>query len=176
LQRERLAQEARRDPLTDLANRRYFDEWSNGVCSLARRHQQSLCVLSFDLDFFKRINDTYGHDAGDAVLKQVARALQQQLRQSDFAARFGGEEFAVALPQTQRDVALQVAERIRASFAAQEVVFNGQTIRFTASFGIAQMTPDELEMGEGIHVALARADKALYFSKQEGRNCVTVAC
>jgi|GEM_PF-1943890 len=176
LQRERLACEARRDPLTGLANRRAFDESMLSVCSLARRHQQSLCVLSFDLDFFKRINDSYGHDGGDAVLRHVAASLQGLLRASDIAARFGGEEFVVALPQTQVNIALEVAERIRSSFAAQEVVFNGQAIRFTASFGLAQVTQDELEVSEGIHAALARADKALYVSKQEGRNCVTVAC
>jgi diguanylate cyclase (GGDEF)-like protein len=175
LQRERLTREARRDPLTDLANRRHFDEWAHGACGLARRHHQSLCVLCFDLDHFKQINDRYGHDGGDAVLVRVTRALQGLLRASDVAARFGGEEFVVALPQTDLEMAQQVAERIRASFAAQDIEFKGQTIRFTASFGLAQMTPDELDVNEGIHAALARADHALYQSKHEGRNRVTVA-
>lgn len=174
-QRERLAREAQRDPLTDLANRRYFDEWAQGTCSLARRHRQALCVLTFDLDFFKTINDSYGHDGGDAVLSQVARTLRGLLRSSDFAARFGGEEFVVALPQTPLDEGEHVAERIRASLAEQKVEFRGRTICFTASFGVALMTPYELEMNEGIHAALSRADNALYRSKQEGRNRVTVA-
>jgi diguanylate cyclase (GGDEF)-like protein len=175
LQRERLRQEAHHDPLTGLANRRHFDEWAHGACSLARRHQQPLCVLTFDLDFFKRINDRYGHDGGDAVLARVAHTVLGLLRMSDIAARFGGEEFVVALPQTKLDVAQQVAERIRASLAGQEVVFNEHAIRFTASFGLAQVTQDELEVSEGIHAALTRADKALYRSKLEGRNRITLA-
>jgi diguanylate cyclase (GGDEF)-like protein len=174
-QRERLTREARQDPLTGLANRRHFDEWAHGICSLARRHGQSLCVLSFDLDFFKRINDGHGHDGGDAVLVRVAHTVRGLLRVSDIAARFGGEEFVVALPQTELREAQQVAERVRASLAAQEVGFGGRVIRFTASFGLAQVTPDELEVSDGIHAALARADKALYRSKQEGRNRITVA-
>lgn len=176
LQREHLAQEARQDPLTGLANRRRFNEWAQGTCSLARRHQQPLCVLTLDLDFFKHINDSYGHDGGDEVLRCVGATLQGLLRKSDIAARFGGEEFVVAMAHTELDVAREVAERIRANFAIQEVEFNGQRIRFTTSLGLTQMTPDELEVSEGIHAALARADQALYRSKQEGRNRVTVVC
>lgn len=174
LQRARLAQEARQDPLTGLANRRRFNEWSLGACSLARRHHQALCVLTLDLDFFKKINDRYGHDGGDAVLKCVGKVLQRLLRDSDIAARFGGEEFVVAMAHTELEAAAEVAERIRAHFAAQEVEFNSQKIRFTASFGLTQITPDELEVSEGIDSALARADQALYRSKQEGRNRVTI--
>ncbi|WP_341675897.1 sensor domain-containing diguanylate cyclase [Niveibacterium sp. SC-1] len=175
LHREHLAQAARRDALTDLANRRHFNEWAQGACCLARRHHQPLCVLAFDLDHFKKINDSYGHDGGDAVLKHVAHALRGLVRESDFAARFGGEEFVVALPQTELDAALQVAERIRAGFATQAADFRGQAIHFTASFGLALVRPDELEQEDGIHAALARADMALYASKQAGRNRVTVA-
>lgn len=175
VQRERLAREARQDPLTGLANRRRFDEWAKGTCNLAQRHQQPLCVMTLDLDFFKKINDSYGHDGGDAVLRCVGNVLQGLLRGSDIAARFGGEEFVVAMAHTEVELANKVAESIRASFAAQEVEFNGQQIRFTASIGLTQMTPGELEMSDGIHAALARADQALYRSKQEGRNRVTIA-
>lgn len=174
-QRERLAQEAQQDPLTGLANRRHFHEWARGACALARRHRHPLSVLVLDLDFFKQLNDKYGHDGGDAVLKQVADTLQRELRSSDIPARFGGEEFVIAMPHTGAENAVEVAERIRASFAAQEIDLKGQKLHFTASFGLAQMTPDELEVSEGIHTALARADQALYRSKQEGRNRVTVA-
>lgn len=174
-QRERLAQEARQDPLTGLANRRYFDEWAQGACALARRHHKPLCVLILDLDFFKQINDRYGHDGGDAVLKQVACTLQGELRSSDISARFGGEEFVIAMPHTAAEKAAEVAERIRTNFVAQEMVFKDQKIHFTASFGLALMTPDELVLNEGIHMALTRADQALYRSKQEGCNRVTVA-
>jgi diguanylate cyclase (GGDEF)-like protein len=97
------------------------------------------------------------------------------LRTSDIAARFGGEEFVVAFPQTSLDTVQLVAERIRKGFAAQEVDFEGQSIRFTASFGLAQMTPDELKHAAGIHAALARADKALYRPKRDGRNRITLA-
>ena len=132
-------------------------------------------MLCFDLDFFKKINDTYGHDGCDAVLKSVASTLRGLVRLSDVAARFGGEEFVLALPQTELETAIQVAERIRTGLAAHPVEFGGATIRFTASFGVARMTPDELEVSDGIHAALARADQALYQSKREGRNRVTVA-
>ena len=175
VQRARLAQEARQDPLTGLANRRRFDEWAQGTCSLAQRHRQPLCVMTLDLDFFKKVNDSYGHDGGDAVLRCVGHVLQGLLRGSDIAARFGGEEFVVAMAQTELEVASEVAERIRASFAAQAVEYNGQQIHFTASFGLTQMTPDELAVNKGIHTALTRADQALYRAKHEGRNRVTIA-
>lgn len=175
LQRERLAQEARHDPLTNLSNRRHFGELAHGACSLARRYQQPLCVLSLDLDFFKKINDTYGHDFGDAMLKHMAHTLRGSLRESDIAARFGGEEFVVAMPHTTLDVAQEVAERIRAGIATHAVKFKDLAIRLTVSIGAAQITTDELEVSEGIHAALARADQALYQSKHEGRNRVTVA-
>lgn len=174
-QRERLAHEARRDALTNLANRRHFNEFARGACYLAHRHQQPLSVLSLDLDFFKQINDTYGHAAGDAVLCRVAQTLGSLLRTGDLAARFGGEEFVVALPQTDLDVASQVAERIRATLAAQEVQFEGEFIHFTASLGVALVSAEELNISDGIHSALGRADHALYQSKREGRNRVTVA-
>jgi diguanylate cyclase (GGDEF)-like protein len=175
MQRERLALEARSDPLTHLPNRRYFEEWIHKIYSRARRYQEFLSVLCIDLDYFKRINDVYGHDGGDAVLKYVARVIKSSLRESDIAARFGGEEFVVALPHTDLPGALQVAERIRVNLAEQPLEFKEQLISFTASFGVALVTQDELKEPEGIHTALTRADKALYRSKLGGRNRVTVA-
>ena len=175
LQRARFQQEARLDPLTGLANRRQFDEWSLRACNLARRHQQPLCLMSMDLDFFKRINDTWGHDGGDAVLKHIGNALPALVRGSDIVARFGGEEFVVAMPQTSLETAAEIAERVRMSLASQNVDFNGQTIRFTASMGLVCMTPDELEIEHGVQSALARADRELYRAKREGRNRVCVA-
>ncbi len=174
LQRERFAQEARHDPLTGLSNRRQFDEWSKRACNLARRHQQPLCVMSLDLDFFKQINDTWGHDGGDAVLRHIGQLLPALVRGGDIVARFGGEEFVVAMPQTMIETAAEIAERVRASFARQQLKFGGDIIHFTTSIGITRMTPDELEVSNGMQSALARADQALYQAKQEGRNRVCV--
>lgn len=175
LQRERLILESRRDPLTHLPNRRYFDEWVHKLCSMALRNQEPLSILCLDLDYFKKINDSYGHDGGDVVLKQTAYILKDRLRESDIAARFGGEEFVVALPNTDLSGALRIAERIRFSFAEQRIEFKGQLICFTASFGVARMTLEELKSSDGIRSALTRADQALYRSKQNGRNQVTAA-
>ncbi|PLP99375.1 sensor domain-containing diguanylate cyclase [Cupriavidus pauculus] len=175
LQRERLTRLALHDPLTDLANRRRFDEWVRVARNQANRLGVPLCVLSFDLDFFKRVNDTYGHDGGDAVLKHVAHLLRSSLREGDIAARFGGEEFVAALAHTSLEGAAETAERIRASIAAEPVKFNGQTIAITTSVGVAQMTPAELAASDSIEIALARADQALYQSKRNGRNQVSVA-
>lgn len=174
LQRRRLAVEARHDPLTGLANRRHFDDWAKGACSAARRHQQPLCILALDLDFFKKINDNYGHEGGDAVLKYVGEALPGLIRGGDIAARFGGEEFIVSLPFTELAIAIEVAERIRTTFELHAVEYNGHTIHFTSSFGLVQVSADELEVSDGMQTALARADRALYRAKQSGRNRVSV--
>ena len=173
LQRERLFQESREDPLTGLHNRRYFSEWAQTFCCQARRYPKTLSVLCTDLDFFKKINDDHGHDGGDAVLRQVAHILKDRVRESDIVARFGGEEFVVALPQTELAAALDVAERLRVRFGEETAEFKGRSIRFTASFGVAQMTPEELAEPDGIYSTLARADTALYRAKQCGRNRVT---
>lgn len=174
LQRERLAIEARHDPLTGLANRRQFDEWAKAVCSTARRHQQPLCVMALDLDFFKKINDNYGHEGGDAVLKYVGVVLPGLIRGGDIAARFGGEEFIIGLPFTELTTAVEIAERIRTTFETHGVPYNGEMIHFTSSFGVAQITADELEVNDGMQTLLSRADQALYRAKQDGRNCVRV--
>ncbi|WP_286881931.1 sensor domain-containing diguanylate cyclase [Cupriavidus metallidurans] len=175
LQRERLARQAQYDPLTELANRRRFDEWARVARSQARRHGQPLSVMSFDLDFFKRVNDTYGHDGGDAVLRHVARLLRSALREGDIAARFGGEEFVAALTHASLKGAVETAERIRARIAAEPVTFNGQSIAITISVGVAQITSEELAASDSMAAALARADHALYQSKKNGRNRVSVA-
>ena len=116
-----------------------------------------------------------GHDGGDAVLKHIGNALPALVRGSDIVARFGGEEFVVAMPHTTLEAAAEIAERVRMSLASQNVDFNGQTIRFTASMGLVCMTPDELEIEHGMQSALARADQALYRAKREGRNRVCVS-
>lgn len=175
LHREYLLQESQQDPLTGLPNRRYFYTWARITCNQAQSYQYPLCVLIFDLDYFKKINDNYGHNGGDAVLRSLRHVTRCALRENDIVARFGGEEFVVGLVNIELNEAYAVAERIRNGIASLNVKFNEQTIRFTASFGLAQMTADELKMNEGIQSVIARADQALYRSKQEGRNRVTVA-
>lgn len=175
LQRERFAQEARYDPLTGLANRRYFDDWTGKACRLAYRRHKPLCVIAFDLDHFKIINDKYGHDGGDAVLKAIGQTLPELIRSEDIAARFGGEEFVIAMVDTNAECALETAERIRIAFETCHVEFNGHIISFRSSFGVAQMTDDELQSSEGMKSVLVRADQALYQSKLAGRNRVSLS-
>lgn len=175
IQKKQLDKEARHDPLTGLANRRNFFEWAGRASALARRQAYPLSVLSMDLDYFKKINDTYGHDGGDAVLRFVGRILPKMIRSGDIAVRFGGEEFIIAMPHTDLAKACDVAERIRTKFEGEGVEFCGQIIRFTASLGVAQMTSSELAADDGIQATLSRADRALYQAKKEGRNCFRVA-
>ncbi|MGL5602672.1 MAG: sensor domain-containing diguanylate cyclase [Silvania sp.] len=175
LQRQRLDREARYDLLTGLANRRYFFEWARDTCNIAKRHRRPLWLLSMDLDFFKKINDVYGHDGGDAVLKVVGDIIPVMIRSSDLAVRFGGEEFIVAMPDAIQESACEIAERIRTRFESEKVLFNGQAIKFTVSIGITQMTQAELDMENGMQMTLARADKALYDAKRKGRNCYMLA-
>lgn len=172
LQRQQLIQEAMYDALTGLANRRHFDERVQWACRTAQRQRQPLSVLSIDLDHFKRINDRYGHSGGDEVLKCVGQLLPGLVREEDIIARVGGEEFVVAMQSAGLEKAGMVAERIRASFANQSVDFHGRKIQFTASFGLTQMMPDELNAIDGIKAALDRADRGLYRAKREGRNRV----
>ncbi|WP_348946187.1 GGDEF domain-containing protein [Chitinibacter sp. FCG-7] len=130
---------------------------------------QPLTLLALDLDHFKRVNDVYGHDAGDAVLVTVAKTLRGILRECDLPARFGGEEFIVALPQTTIDGAMIIAERIRTAIAAQAISVNGQEIHCTVSIGVVQVK------GKAFDLALKQADQALYQAKEAGRNCVIAA-
>ncbi|WP_410499087.1 diguanylate cyclase [Chitinibacter sp. S2-10] len=166
MQRDQLEYDALHDPLTGLANRRSFDFWANTAVSRSKRYMQPLTLLALDLDHFKRVNDTYGHDAGDAVLTRVAETLRTVLRECDLPARFGGEEFIVALPQTPLPEAALVAERIRAAIQELVIYTSGQTLQCTVSIGVA------LVNGQAIEAALKEADAALYQAKEAGRNCV----
>ena len=157
------------DPLTGCHNRRYFTEIAEKMVSAAQRHGRRISVLMLDIDFFKRVNDTYGHPAGDEALKAVAIACRSVLRQPDFLVRFGGEEFVAILPDTDAAQAMAAAERARSEVQALQVECGKQTLTVTISIGIA-------EYGEGepsLDKALARADSALYHAKRSGRNrCV----
>ena len=166
-----LYRQATRDPLTGLYNRRAFMERLDEEINRSQRYQRPLSILMFDLDRFKRINDTYGHLTGDRVLNSFARLLTGSLRTSDLCGRYGGEEFLVLLPETQVGAALELAERIRQACATTPVqsakTEQPVTVTVTVSGGVAELTdretPDEL---------ITRVDDSLYEAKKKGRNQV----
>ena len=153
----------RKDPLTNLANRRHFAERAEELLSLAKRNDEPVSLLMTDIDHFKRVNDQFGHDAGDRVLKGYADLMQANTRQEDLVARFGGEEFLILLPFTDTGHALELAERIRTRLEQSDFLENGYTV--TASFGLA-----EYGSAENIEATIKRADTALYEAKNTGRN------
>lgn len=163
----RLRNLATMDGLTGLKNHRAFQERLFSDCEAAQRHAAPLSLLLLDVDHFKQYNDTFGHPAGDAVLKQVARLLEQTTRDCDFAARYGGEEFVVILPQTDLAGAMRVAERCRVFIESAD--WDCRPI--TASFGVAAYS---LDCADG-DALIAAADKALYAAKFQGRNQVMSA-
>lgn len=153
------------DQLTELFNRRLFEERALDYMNLADRHGQPLSLLMADLDHFKRVNDQFGHDAGDAVLKTFAGILHDECRSEDIPARVGGEEFVVLLPMTAQEQARELAERIRRSLYTNCRLPDGSTI--TCSVGVARYFPHEK-----LEQFVKRADLALYRAKTEGRNRV----
>ncbi|ARJ66321.1 response regulator [Magnetospirillum sp. ME-1] len=160
---------ASRDSLTGVANRRHFEHLAGLELDHARRMGRSFALLALDIDHFKRINDTWGHAAGDEALKSFANACRMGLREYDILGRVGGEEFAVALPNTGPDGARVIAERLRAAVA--ELVVHpakGQFFDLTVSIGVAQLRDTDT----GIATMLERADQALYRAKNGGRNRV----
>jgi diguanylate cyclase (GGDEF)-like protein len=174
LGRERLQGELARmevvDPLTDVPNRRGFFQALAPWMALARRPGQPTALVLFDLDQFKRINDSYGHPAGDAVLAALAAACKRQLRDSDVLGRLVGVEFAILLPRTGEQDAAMVAERMRAAIAEQRVKTERAMISLSASFGVTTIRAEDSNV-----TLLARADGALRAAKAGGRNRVEVA-
>lgn len=165
--------EAMTDGLTGVANRKHFDKAIVDMCEEAVANATPLVLIMVDIDFFKKFNDTYGHQVGDQVLKLVARTLTDNVKGRDLVSRYGGEEFAVLLPETPREPGLKVAEMLRRSVESKEVInktSNEVLGRITLSMGVAEYTP-----GEGISQLIERADAALYASKKNGRNRVTAA-
>ena len=153
------------DQLTELLNRRGFDLLASQALQEARRNQSQLCALMLDLDNFKALNDSHGHQAGDEVLRGFARNLRDDLRQADILCRWGGEEFALLLKDTSVEQARALAQKIRQQAEQSEFEYNGSTLRVTTSIGLAQLNADE-----SLEQLLARADRALYRAKQGGRN------
>ncbi len=177
INRARLLRSGFTDVLTGWNNRRYLSVRLVEELARARRDQTSLVCLMLDIDRFKRINDTWGHAAGDAVLKELAQRIESQVRASDVAARYGGEEFVVLLPATNVAAAQRLADRIRDEVAASPIELpNGEAIGITASIGIAAVSPrDEDQDLKTVGDALvARADVALYAAKAAGRDRVVV--
>lgn len=161
-----LVQQATADPLTGLANRRRFFDVTVGLLAQCRRYGNPATVALMDLDHFKQVNDRHGHAMGDAVLKAFALVLREVLRESDLAARVGGEEFAVLLPSTTAEEARIPLERIRQLLAGRDVELDGRTVKVSVSIGMCEWR-DELETPDAW---LAQADHALYAAKDGGRN------
>jgi diguanylate cyclase (GGDEF)-like protein len=163
--------QASTDGLTELANRRQFEETLESEISRAERFGGGLALILADLDDFKKVNDRYGHQAGDDVLREFAAVLRDTVRDIDLAARYGGEEFAVMLPQTDLGGAERLAERLREAMAARRMaIVPGEAVSVTASFGVAAF-PDAATPA----ALFAAADEALYRAKSAGKNCVVVA-
>ncbi|ANF27097.1 MULTISPECIES: sensor domain-containing diguanylate cyclase [Stutzerimonas] len=158
------------DRLTGLFNRGHWEEMLRQDYARHRRYERNAALVMFDIDHFKKINDSYGHQAGDAVIQQTAELVRQSTRDADIAGRYGGEEFVVLLPDTDSEGAVTFAERLRQSIEAHEVVHEGRSIRFTVSLGIADLS----EPTNGYAQLIERADIALYSSKASGRNQVTL--
>lgn len=159
------------DALTGLNNRRAFFNLGKQLLYQAERSATPVAVVMFDLDFFKQINDEYGHAAGDEILIAIARVAEQQIRSSDVLARIGGEEFAVFMPQATLEQALTLAHRLKKAIAASQVVINQTVISCTASFGVSALINDT----KTLDILIAEADQALYVSKNEGRNLISTA-
>jgi two-component system cell cycle response regulator len=160
------------DPLTGAFNRRYLMEQLPNEIERSARYDHRLSVLMCDVDHFKKVNDTYGHQAGDEVLKRVVAAIKSKIRNSDWMARYGGEEFVIVLPETPFSNAIKVAETLRVALTEQVVEFGGNKLTVSASFGVAgwdQIVPADA----AVDAVVARCDECVYESKAGGRNRVT---
>lgn len=172
---ERLKRQGLTDTLTAINNRRFFDQRLKEEVESAKRNETSLTCLLLDIDYFKRVNDRYGHQVGDQVLMEVAALIRAQLRGSDVLSRYGGEEFAALLAKASEEEATEVAERIRTSIEERRFdVPDGRTFNVTISIGVATFnsanSPNAAAMtGGGL---VGQADRALYQGKAQGRNCV----
>ena len=165
---EALQIEANTDPLTEVSSRRPFLRTVEAEFERAQRFAHPLSVAMLDIDHFKRVNDTYGHDAGDQALRSLAGLMISEFRTIDFVGRLGGEEFALVFPETELQGATIACERLLANLRATEVRLDGATISLTASIGVSGMT-EQTANGAAL---LKRADELLYLAKNGGRNCV----
>lgn len=167
---EKLKTMAHCDSLTNLYNRRYFYDLANPIISLSKRNDKPICVCMIDIDNFKNINDTYGHQIGDSVIKSLANKLCDFTRESDIVARYGGEEFIVLLPNTNIHGAKSIMQKICTHIEKLEFTLNNIQIQFTISIGIS-----EYEKSQNIDEFIHQADNALYVAKNAGKNRVEIA-
>jgi diguanylate cyclase len=154
------------DVLTKIPNRMAYDKRIDEELKRWQRFKQPTCLAAWDIDHFKRINDTYGHRAGDGVLRAVAECLSGRIRGTDFIARYGGEEFVMILAGTQLDDAVRLIDLIRIAIANLKLHFRGTPLSITISSGVTALQADD-----SAGVVFERADKALYQAKERGRNC-----
>lgn len=170
--REKLSNLASIDPLTGLKNRRSFNTFLKQELFRAKRYDHPVSVLIIDIDFFKRVNDSFGHDAGDRLLSGLAKFLDNSVRSTDLLARYGGEEFVVVLPQTDLTQAMEFGERLRKTIESHGFdIEEGRQTSITASIGVAEF-PGNADTREGL---IKSADNALYAAKEAGRNNVKAA-
>jgi diguanylate cyclase (GGDEF)-like protein len=159
-----------RDALTGLYNHRFFQEAMDKELDRSKRYQRDFSLIIFDIDHFKKVNDTYGHPIGDRVLGAIARATEQAVRGADIIARYGGEEFAIIMPETDFMSASAVAERLRGNIEHLDIVVDDTTIKATVSVGYTSYRHNIKVQEKGAIIDMA--DKALYIAKQSGRNKV----
>ena len=156
------------DPMTELLNRRSFFDICDEAMMEASANEQALTCLIIDIDHFKNINDTYGHDMGDKVIKTIAKLMLDNTRTMDYIGRIGGEEFAVLMPNTDMDSAYQISDRLRENISKYKMLLNDKSVSVTVSIGLSYLTHED----KNIHTLLKRADTALYEAKDNGRNQV----
>jgi len=174
LENARLFQEvqslALTDPLTGLHNRRNLFEVGRLEFARSQRMNRPICCMMLDLDHFKTVNDTYGHQAGDKVLQEFARICKASVREIDLVGRYGGEELIILLPETTLEATQQVAQRLRNSIASTPVLIDQRQIQVTVSIGLSRMD----ENTPNLETLIARADQAMYLAKHHGRNRVAL--
>lgn len=165
---DELVKAAQEDPLTNLYNRRYINNAIKHEFSRLQRYKRPFTLIMIDIDFFKKINDNYGHDCGDHVLKEVSKTVLTNIRDTDVLARWGGEEFMLLLPETSLDNSLDVAEKLRRMVEQLDIRFQNQTIETTISLGITDCHNTNTKLDD----LIKNVDIALYKAKSQGRNCV----
>jgi diguanylate cyclase (GGDEF)-like protein len=178
LNQQRLKEIGYQDVLTQAYNRRYFDLRFNDEIERSMRRDENLACMFLDVDFFKKVNDTYGHHIGDLVLMRMVAIIKEQVRACDIVARYGGEEFVVALPCTSLEVAQEIAERLRLIVSSEKHNFYDNELSISMSIGLTTLNDIDLDVHhDSVKISklmLDRADKALYFAKENGRDRVIV--
>jgi len=162
---QELSRQTSIDPLTLVANRAAFDARLAEEISRSERYKRTFSLIMIDLDHFKNVNDSFGHQAGDRVLRAFGKILDSKTRLSDFVARFGGEEFVVILPDTRLSTAVKVADKVRVYFERTTFHVDKDRLKITASFGVSQLADEDTA-----ETIIKRADRALYLAKLDGRN------